>query len=136
MIHVTRELLLDWRKQWMQDHPVEEGRDHVTPFDALLYSTHPQPIPAIPTDEPGCYRIQIEDGAWMGTLDEWRALLELSRTRRSHERGYTLLTSEYADMMEAQVSGALREGWECQGGHQVHYMDDGSSRWSQAMVRE
>ena len=38
-------------------------------------------VPAIPVQPAPNYRIQIEDGAWVGTLDEWRALIALTGTR-------------------------------------------------------
>ena len=38
-------------------------------------------VPAYPTGNATQFRIQIEDGAWVGTLDEWRALLKLSGKR-------------------------------------------------------
>ena len=142
MIRVTRELLLDWRKQWIEDHPVEDDRDNVTPFDGLLYDLA-QPIPAIPTDEPGCYRIQIEDGAWVGTLDEWRALLELSGKRAGkpkHEARkpqYDILASDYDDMLARQVAAAMSEGWECQGGVAIQRNEiNGNTYYAQAMVRK
>lgn len=143
MITVTRELLQDWRKQWMENNPVEEGRDHVTPFDGLLYGLA-QPIPAVPTDKPGCYRIQIEDGAWVGTLDEWRALLKLSGTRagkfkpyvRERKPEYGIESSEYDDMLARKIAANMAEGWECQGGVAIHRDDNGNTYYAQAMVRK
>ena len=36
-IFVSKTQVLEWRKEWMVDHPVADGEDHVTPFDGLLY---------------------------------------------------------------------------------------------------
>ena len=41
MIFVSKTQVLEWRKEWMADHPVADGEDHVTPFDALLYQHVP-----------------------------------------------------------------------------------------------
>lgn len=38
-IEVTREDLLAWRAEWMETNPVEDGTDHVTPFDKYLYGS-------------------------------------------------------------------------------------------------
>ena len=40
-IFVSKTQVLEWRKEWMADHPVADGEDHVTPFDALLYQHVP-----------------------------------------------------------------------------------------------
>ena len=38
---VSMTQVLEWRKGWMEEHPCEDGRDHVTPFDHLLYQVLP-----------------------------------------------------------------------------------------------
>ena len=40
-IFVSKTQALEWRKEWMGDHPAAEGEDHVTPFDGLLYQHVP-----------------------------------------------------------------------------------------------
>lgn len=40
-IFVSKTQVLEWRKEWMADHPAADGEDHVTPFDALLYQHVP-----------------------------------------------------------------------------------------------
>ena len=40
-IFVSKTQVLEWRKEWMVDHPAADGEDHVTPFDHLLYQSLP-----------------------------------------------------------------------------------------------
>lgn len=40
-IFVSKTQVLEWRKEWMVDHPAADGEDHVTPFDGLLYQHVP-----------------------------------------------------------------------------------------------
>lgn len=53
-VGVPRDVLLAWRAEWMQNNPPEgDDCDHVTPFDAYLYSD-----PSVPPMSPAGYRVQ------------------------------------------------------------------------------
>lgn len=40
-VEVNKADLLAWRAEWMENNPVEDGTDHITPFDHYLYGSKP-----------------------------------------------------------------------------------------------
>lgn len=97
---------------------------------AAAYRTKVVDVPAVPVQPAPNYRIQIEDGAWVGSQYAKRVLA----ARPAPE--YAVVTSDYADMLARDVSALMVEGWELQGGISARYFNDGMSSWAQAMVRK
>ena len=71
-IEKLREAVILARKMWMDDNPVEDGVDHVTPFDKYLYSDHTSP-------RYGYSDIQL---AWAIVRDKAQALMDAVNSYR------------------------------------------------------
>lgn len=166
MIRVTRELLNDWLQRltgYSESSPaMEVGHAIIALLKDSVYVPRSDElraagakvvdVPVIPVQPAPNYRIQIEDGALVGTLDEWRALLKRTITPCPVERGVVLgdpaakpapeyrILREYDDFncLVKRVNAAMQvEGWECQGGVSAIF-DPPNSRmcYVQAMVRK